>query len=487
MMRGIYALLERLQADTLVGVDKTLFRGAMVDVDMDQCADDIRHVLLGKGWPQNLAQAGFTATVAAQRYLIKLLAFLVHTQNADMANMVMAAGVHAAGNVQVQIANVEQVVQILKTLLDGFGHRNGLGVGQCAVVAAGAADNVAEQADVGGGEAQVADFQPQVKQLALFDIGQHDILFAGVACFAKTVALGQVGDGIQLAGADVAGRYAGLFQGQGDGHITGFFMGAGIACTPAGKARVLLFLSGEQRVFVGQLKVGGSGRAAADTGDFFFGQGDGAVFQVLPFFVYFFCKAFGSQCLDQNLDARLELVVAAAKAVVDPQGGFQIAEQVLPGHKVVDDAAQDGRAAQTAADQYLKAQLAGFVAAGMQADVVHFGDSAVGQAAVDGNLELAWQAQELRVKSGPLADNFAPGTRVHGFIGGYTGKGIGGGVANAVAAGLNGVHLYAGQILQDIGHSFQCRPVELDIGAGGNVGIILVILARNLRQHAQLA
>ena len=44
----------------------------------------------------------------------------------------------------------------------------------------------------------------------------------------------------------------------------------------------------------------------------------------------------------------------------------------------------------------------------------------------------------------PLADNFAPGTGIFNFIVGHTGKLVSGGVANAVAASLNGMHFNTG-------------------------------------------
>ena len=43
---------------------------------------------------------------AAERDLIELLAVLLDAENADMADMMMAAGIDAAGNVDVQPAEV---------------------------------------------------------------------------------------------------------------------------------------------------------------------------------------------------------------------------------------------------------------------------------------------------------------------------------------------------------------------------------------------
>ena len=176
MIRCIDALLERVDTDAAVGIEEAFFFGALLDVDLDDLIDHIGHVRLGEGWAEDLRQAGVTAGAAAERYLIELLAFLVDAEDADVADVVVAAGVHAAGNVQVDVADVEQVVQIIETTLDGFGDRDRLGVGQRAEVAARAADDVGQQAHVRRGEALFAQLTPQGQQLTLLDVGEDDVL-----------------------------------------------------------------------------------------------------------------------------------------------------------------------------------------------------------------------------------------------------------------------------------------------------------------------
>ncbi|MNE20201.1 hypothetical protein D3C80_1133100 [compost metagenome] len=136
----------------MVGVDEALVFGTLFNVDIDQLLDHIRHVVLGKGRTEDLAQAGVTAGAAAEGHLVELFAFLVHPENADVADVVVTTGVHAAGDVQVQFADVEQVVQVVETALDGFGNRDRLGVGQRTEIAAWAADDVGQQTDVRRGE-----------------------------------------------------------------------------------------------------------------------------------------------------------------------------------------------------------------------------------------------------------------------------------------------------------------------------------------------
>ncbi|MNT81753.1 hypothetical protein D3C72_2213780 [compost metagenome] len=95
--------------------------------------------------------------------------------------MVVTTGVHAAGDVQVQFADVEQVVQVVETALDRFGDRDRLGVGQGAEITARAADDVGQQADVRRGETLLAQLAPQSEQLFLLDVSQDDVLLMGSA------------------------------------------------------------------------------------------------------------------------------------------------------------------------------------------------------------------------------------------------------------------------------------------------------------------
>ncbi|MNZ67303.1 hypothetical protein D3C78_855470 [compost metagenome] len=87
----------------------------------------------------------------------------------------------------------------------------------------------------------------------------------------------------------------------------------------------------------------------------------------------------------------------------------------------------------------------------------------------------------------PLADDLAPRTRVDDFVTGDAGELVGSGVADAVAAGLDRVHLHGGQLGENFRYVFQFRPVELHVLTGTDVRIALVVVAGDLRQLAHLA
>jgi hypothetical protein len=128
----------------------------------------------------------------------------------------------------------------------------------------------------------------------------------------------------------------------------------------------------------------------------------------------------------------------------------------------------------------LKPIFAGVVAHHGQADVMHGDGGAVFDGAVDGDLELARQGDELGVEGRPLAQHFGIRTRIDDLVGGDAGVRIGGGVADAVARSLDGVHLDRGQVGQDVRRLFQLDPVELDVLARGEVAVAAVVLARDV-------
>ena len=107
----------------------------------------------------------------------------------------------------------------------------------------------------------------------------------------------------------------------------------------------------------------------------------------------------------------------------------------------------------------------------MQAHIVPSGGSAVFGGASDGDFEFARQKRELRVQGAPLAHDFCIGAGVDDFIYRHTGAFIRGDVADAVAAGLNAVHVHAGQEVHHVRAFLQRDPVVLQVLAGGEVGI----------------
>ena len=179
-------------------------------------------------------------------------------------------------------------------------------------------------------------------------------------------------------------------------------------------------------------------------------QGQRAVADARPLLLDHALDLFGASFVDEDLDARLVFVVAAAEQIVHAKRGFGVRQQVLDRDEVVDLVRDHRRAAEAAADVIREADVARRVAHGVEADVVNLDRGAIALGAGDGDLELARQEDELRVQRRPLAENFRVGARVHRLVARRAGEMIGGDVADAVARSLDGVHLDRGEIGEDI-------------------------------------
>ena len=73
-----------------------------------------------------------------------------------MADMVMAAGIDAAGDLDLQLADIVLARQIGEVLGDPLRHRDRARIGERAIVEARAGDDVGDLADIGFGQAEPA-------------------------------------------------------------------------------------------------------------------------------------------------------------------------------------------------------------------------------------------------------------------------------------------------------------------------------------------
>ena len=167
-------------------------------------------------------------------------------------------------------------------------------------------------------------------------------------------------------------------------------------------------------------------------------------------------------------------------AVVHAQDRLQIGQQLGERQEIADHLPDHRRAPQAPAHQHREADVAPCIARQVQPDVVHLGGRAVLGRARDGDLELARQVGEFRVQGGPLADDLAVGPRIVDLVARDARHVIGGDVAHAVAAGLDGVHLHAGELGQDVRDVGEIRPVQLQVLPRGEVTITAVVAARDV-------
>ena len=139
-----------------------------------------------------------------------------------------------------------------------------------------------------------------------------------------------------------------------------------------------------------------------------------------------------------------------------------------------------------AANDNVEAYLAARIAAHMKSDIVKPHCGAVDRATGQRDLELAWQERKFGMKGGPLPDDFGIDTGVLDLFRRGAGIVIGGHIANAIAAGLDRVHLDAGQIGQQVRYLIQFGPVVLDVLPCGEMAVATVVCPGDLCQHAHL-
>src|SRR5881394_1541541 len=302
---AIDPLLERLHADTLHDVDETLHLAiALIEVALDQSFDHVRHLGAREGRAEHLAQRRVGALamgfplVAADLDLVPLLAVLIDAEDADVADVVMSAGVHAARDVEVELADVEQVVEVVEATLDRLRDRDRLGVGERAEVPARTGDDVGEQADVRRGEAESARFAPELDQLVLAHVGEDQVLLVRDAQLGERIAVGEIGDRLHLVGADVARRHTGLLQRQRHRGIAAHLVRMDVALQPGGEAREA---PEAVQILVGELLVLGTRKALRDALDFGGGQRRGRMLEVRPLGVDLRAEALDAALLHKDL------------------------------------------------------------------------------------------------------------------------------------------------------------------------------------------
>src|ERR1039458_8129393 len=149
---GIDTLPEWLDAGAIDRLQEGFLRVlAQFEIGGDDVLDHVGDVGVAHRRADQRAERGGLVSPAADRDLIELFIVLLDAENADVADVMMAAGVDASGNVDVQRAEIAGEVAIAEPPADLLRHRNGAGVRQAAIVEAGAADDVGNETNIGRG------------------------------------------------------------------------------------------------------------------------------------------------------------------------------------------------------------------------------------------------------------------------------------------------------------------------------------------------
>src|SRR5882757_2882151 len=90
--RGIHPFLEWLHAQTTHGIEEALFRLPLLHIHIQEPRNSFGHLCLRHRRTDDRPQRSVSARRAADGDLIPLLAALIHAEDSDIADMVVAAG-----------------------------------------------------------------------------------------------------------------------------------------------------------------------------------------------------------------------------------------------------------------------------------------------------------------------------------------------------------------------------------------------------------
>ena len=113
--------------------------------------------------------------------------------------MMVAAGVDAAADLELQFAERIALAIGGEALGDLLRDRDRAGIGEAAIIEPGAGDDVADQVEVGGGQTGLVERLPDRVEVGLADMRQDDVLRMGHAQFVEAVALGEIGHQVASA------------------------------------------------------------------------------------------------------------------------------------------------------------------------------------------------------------------------------------------------------------------------------------------------
>src|SRR5690242_19724089 len=145
LMSGIHLLqighvLERLHADAAIGVEEALAVPAQLQIGIHDALDRRADVVRCKARTHDVADAGIFRARAAKLELVVFDAFLVDAKDADVAGVMVAAGIDAAADLDLQLADIVLTIEILETPRDVLRDGNGARIGQIAIIEAGTGD-----------------------------------------------------------------------------------------------------------------------------------------------------------------------------------------------------------------------------------------------------------------------------------------------------------------------------------------------------------
>ena len=459
---------------------------AQSQIGVDDGFDGIDDPFRREAAPGDVADRAALVGAAAQCQLVALDAGLFQAEDPDVADVVVAAGVNAARDLDLEVADLSRPLRRAEALGDSLRHRNRSRGRQRAIIEARAADDVADEPDVLGGEAVAREAVVDRREILERHVGQHDVLLVRDAQLVVRIALREIGHVVHLRRRGVAGDAADRLQRDREHAVARHLVREDVAGDEAAEGGVVglaLLVGARLRAPSRQVR---HREIGDDAVDFVLRQGQAGIAVLREIVFDGVADRVGALLVDEDLDARLVLVVAAPLEIVHAQDRVRVGEQVGLGQKLADAVRDQRRAALAAADIDGEADLTRLVAHHLVADVVHLDRGAVGRRAGHRDLELARQEREFRMQRRPLPNDLGIGAWILDLVGGGAGELVGRGVADAISRGLDAVHLNRGEIRQDRRDVLQRGPIVLQVLTCGEMAVTLVVGARDVGEHAHL-
>ena len=246
------------------------------------------------------------------------------------------AGVDAAADLDLQLADRLGAVRVGEVLGDVLGDRDRAGVGQRAVVQPRAGDDVADQVDVRRRQARRASAAQTAGRSSSFTCGSTRFCSWVTRMSSRRVALGQVGDDLHLLGRGVARGLADRLQRDVDDGVARRLVGLHVVARRSGRRRASALAASKRLRLAGRVSKRGGAKAPRMRASSVSGRSTPVRRSCAHSASTWRANSSAPRRGDQDLDPRLVDVVAPAVAVVDAQDRLQVREQVARRQELAD-------------------------------------------------------------------------------------------------------------------------------------------------------
>src|SRR5258706_4253497 len=211
-LTSIKAFLEGSWPHPAIGVEEALAVLPQLFVGADHILDGIDDTFGIETRPEDFAQRRVLRARPAEQDLIILHAFAVDAQYADVADVMVAASIDAARNLDLELAEIVLAFEIGKATGDILRDIDRARIGHVAVIETQAADDVRHQPVVGCGEPERLKPSPEHGKVSLAHVRKDKVLLVRHADFRLTEFVHQICQGVHLVGRAIPRRFAHALQ-----------------------------------------------------------------------------------------------------------------------------------------------------------------------------------------------------------------------------------------------------------------------------------